>query len=87
MAGERKRKTKQVPKQESRWRTARLTIRLHPDLRDAAKFLAKQDNRTLANWVETEIISTARKRLENKFAATGERLDDHDEPLTLRGGQ
>lgn len=80
MAGDRKRK----PPRESRWRTARVTIRLHPDLRDAAMFLAKQDNRTLANWAETEILATVRRRLENEFTASGERLGDHDAPLKLR---
>lgn len=47
-------------------------------------FLAKQDNRTLANWAETEILATVRRRLENEFTASGERLGDHDAPLKLR---
>ncbi|GEM_PF-6556778 len=84
MAGKRKRE-RQPERQrtlESRWRTARVTIRLHSDLKEAIAFLAEQDNRTTANWIETEAIAAVRRRLENEFAASGERLDHG--PLRLR---
>jgi predicted transcriptional regulator len=78
MAGKRKRERPA----ESRWRTATVTIRLHPELKRAIKFIADHDNRTASNWIETEIISAVRRRLENQFAASGEQIDH--EPLRLR---
>jgi predicted transcriptional regulator len=74
MAGERKR-DQRPQRRESRWRTARVTIRLHVDLKEAIELLAEQDNRTTANWIETEVIAAVRRRVENEFAATGQRLD------------
>jgi hypothetical protein len=75
-------KRKRDRPRESRWRTATLTIRLHPDLKEAIAFIASQDNRTASNWIETEILSGARRRLENEFSASGERRDHG--PLKLR---
>jgi predicted transcriptional regulator len=69
MAKERKRD------RESRWRTATVTLRLHPDLKAAIAFIADADNRTASNWIETEILSSVRRRLENEFSASGERRD------------
>jgi hypothetical protein len=41
------------------------------DLRAAVDFLAKQDRRTVSNWLELLVIDTVRAKLKNTFDDTG----------------
>lgn len=61
---------KKAPSQ-SRWRTGRISIRVHEDLKRALEFLAAADRRTLSQYLELIALDHARGRLRNAFANDG----------------
>jgi hypothetical protein len=64
------------PHSEERWKTGRISIRIHEDLRSALDFLAARDRRPLSNYVEMILLDAARERLANQIDDYGEREDD-----------
>ncbi len=64
------------PHSEKRWKTGRISIRVHDDLRSALEFLAERDHRALSNYVEMMLVSAVRERIANELSEFGERMDD-----------
>jgi hypothetical protein len=60
----------QAPK-KSRYRDARISFRLHPDLRDLLIYLAQVDNRTLSQKVEMILVEYARQQLRGPLLDDG----------------
>lgn len=56
---------------QKRWRTERLSMRVHPDLKGALDFLASRDRRTLSQYVEHICIQHVRELLRNRFEDDG----------------
>ena len=69
---------------ESRWRTARISMRVHPDLKDALDFLADAERRTLSQVVEWICLNHVRTRLRNRFENDGALADDEKKEFSLR---
>ena len=57
---------------ESRIRTGRASMRMHPHLRAAVSFLAKGDRRTVSQWLEMTVLLRMRYELENEFDDSGQ---------------
>lgn len=60
----------------ARWRQARVTFRLHEDLKLAVEYLADLDRRSVANWIEGQVLLAVRNRLNNTFSNAGKQEDD-----------
>jgi hypothetical protein len=56
---------------ERQWRSARASLRMHNDLRDAVDFLAKSDRRTVSQLLEMLVIDRVRQLLTNEFTDDG----------------
>jgi predicted transcriptional regulator len=56
---------------EIRWRTERISMRLHGDLKRALEYLAEADRRTLSQYVEFICLEHVRKALRNDFDDDG----------------
>jgi len=59
------------PHSEKRWRSARASLRMHNDLRDAVDFLAKSDRRTVSQFIEMLVLDRVRQLLQNEFDCDG----------------
>lgn len=59
------------PHSERRWRSARASLRMHDDLRDAVDFLAKSDRRTVSQFLEMLVLEKVRDLLKNEFDDDG----------------
>lgn len=66
------------PHSEKRWRSARASLRMHDDLRDAIDFLAKQDRRTVSQFLEILVLAQVRKLLVNEFDDDGVVVGDRE---------
>ena len=69
---------------ESRWRTGRISIRVHEDLKRALEFLASADRRTLSQYLELIALEHARQKLKNDFSNDGALEDGKRQPLVMR---
>jgi hypothetical protein len=56
---------------ESRIRTGRASMRMHPHLRAAVDFLASAERRTVSQWLEMTVLQRVESELENKFEPNG----------------
>jgi hypothetical protein len=56
---------------QSRWRTGRISIRVHEDLKQALEFLAATDRRTLSQYLEMIALDHVKAKLKNTFANDG----------------
>jgi predicted transcriptional regulator len=54
------------------WRSSRASFRMSDDLRSALNFLAKQDRRTISQWLEIAVIDIVRSKLVNEFDDRGQ---------------
>lgn len=59
------------PHSEKRWRSARASLRMHDDLRDAVDFIAKSDRRTVSQIIERIVLDRVRELLVNQFDDDG----------------
>jgi hypothetical protein len=66
------------PHSERRWRSARASLRMHDDLRDAIDFLAKSDRRTVSQYLEILVLAQVRKLLVNEFDDDGVVVGDRE---------
>ena len=64
------------PHSEVRWKEARISLRIHDDLRSALDFLAGRDHRPLSNYVEFVLVEHVRDMLENNIGDFGDRKDN-----------
>lgn len=69
---------------ESRWRTGRISLRVHADLKAALEFLAKDERRTLSQFLELVLLDHAAAALRNKFDADGALIGDEKQEFQLR---
>ena len=70
------------PLSESRWRTGRISLRIHSDLKRALEFLA-DERRSLSQFIELTLIDHCNAVLRNKFDKDGA-LQEGDTDLELR---
>jgi hypothetical protein len=63
---------------------ARLSLRLHSDLREALEFLAGGDRRPLSSYIELMLIDHVSASFATPFLVTGERDPADKGPLRLR---
>lgn len=68
---------------QSRWRTGRISLRIHEDLKKALEFLANDERRSLSQFIELTLIDHCNAVLRNKFDKDGA-LQDGDRELELR---
>ena len=68
----------------SRWRTGRVSFRLHEDLKRGLEFLAAGERRTLSQYIELLLIDHVQATLRNGFDADGQLLGSPRQPLELR---
>lgn len=68
---------------ESRWRTGRISLRIHEDLKKALEFLAKDERRSLSQFIELTLLDHVNASLRNKFDADGSMVEKEQE-LELR---
>ena len=71
------------PLSESRWRTGRISLRIHSDLKRALEFLADDERRSLSQFIELTLIDHCNAVLRNKFDKDGA-LQAGDTDLELR---
>jgi hypothetical protein len=69
---------------ESRWRTGRISIRVHEDLKRALEFLASGDRRTLSQYLELIALEHVRQKLKNDFSNDGALEHGKREPFVMR---
>mgnify|MGYP001550114908 CR=1 FL=1 len=70
---------------ESRFRSSRASLRLHPDLRAALDFLATSHSRTVSQLLEMVALDYARWALTAQFSDKGELL--RREPFRFKSGR
>lgn len=71
--------------EERRWRTGRLSMRTHDDLKRALEFLAKNDRRTVSQYCEILLLDHVRSLLQTSFDDDGSLASKNsDEALVLR---
>lgn len=71
---------------ESRIRTARASMRMHEDLREAVDFMAKAERRTVSQWLEMTVLDRVTWALENRFNPDGSRHLGDNHPLRFKRG-
>lgn len=67
---------------ESRWRTGRISLRIHEDLKKALEFLAEDERRSLSQFIELTLLDHVNATLRNKFDKDGSLVEKGD--LELR---
>jgi hypothetical protein len=68
---------------ESRWRTGRISLRIHEDLKRALEFLAADQRRSLSQFIELTLLDHVNAVLKNKFDKDGA-LQTPGETLEMR---
>lgn len=69
---------------EKRWRGARISLRVHDDLKAALEFLAADDRRTVSQYLEIILLDHVRGKLKNRFADDGALVEDTSRALVLK---
>jgi predicted transcriptional regulator len=69
---------------QSRWRTGRVSIRVHSDLKEALEFLADTDRRTLSQYIELICLDHVKALLRNEFDNDGALASNQKKELVLR---
>jgi hypothetical protein len=69
---------------QSRWRSDRISLRMHPDLKQALEFLAEADRRTLSQYIELICLDHVKVSLRNEFCADGSMESGQRKDFVLR---
>lgn len=72
------------PPSEKRWRTARVSLRVHSDLRRGLELLAKRERRSLSQYVELMLVDHAKALFKNPYTDDGSLEGADDQELVLR---